>query len=60
MTDAVAGAAIYYTTDGTTPTTSSPVYSTPITVSSTETLKADATATGYVRSAVTSGTYTIQ
>jgi hypothetical protein len=59
ITTALAGATIYYTTDGTTPTPSSPVYSTPISVSATETLKADATAPGYVRSAVTTGVYTI-
>jgi hypothetical protein len=61
ISNAAAGATIYYTTDGTTPTTSSPQYTpgTPILVSSTETLKADATATGYVRSAVASAKYTI-
>jgi hypothetical protein len=61
ISDAVPGATIYYTTNGTTPTTSSPVFTpgNPITVSSTETLKADAFAPGYVRSTVTAGTYTI-
>jgi hypothetical protein len=61
LSDATPGATIYYTTDGTTPSTSSPVYSpgTPITVSSTETVKADARATGYFRSVVASATYTI-
>jgi len=59
ISDALAGATIYYTTDGTVPTTSSPVYSGPISVGSTETLKADATATGYLRSAVAGAAYTI-
>jgi hypothetical protein len=59
ISDALAAATIYYTTDGTTPTTSSPVYSGLITVSSTETLKARAMATGYLASAVKTGKYTI-
>lgn len=59
INDAVSGAKIYYTTDGSTPTTSSPVYGGSITVSSTQTLKAFATAAGYVRSVAASATYTI-
>jgi Chitobiase/beta-hexosaminidase C-terminal domain/Putative Ig domain len=50
---------IYYTTDGTTPTTGSPVYSSPITVSTTETVQAIATAAGFSQSNVGSATYTI-
>ena len=53
------GATIYYTTNGTTPTTSSSVYSGPITVSSTETIRAIAVASGYSNSSVASATYTI-
>jgi hypothetical protein len=56
---ATPSATIYYTTNGTTPTTSSPVYSGPITVSATETLAAIALATGDSASAVGSATYTI-
>lgn len=57
--DATSNATIYYTTNGTTPTTGSTVYSGPITVSSSETLMAIATATGYSTSTVGSAVYTI-
>ena len=60
LSDATAGATIFYTTDGSTPTTSSTVYSAAIAVSSTTTIKAIATAPGFSTSAVASGTYTIQ
>ena len=59
LSDATAGATIYYTTNGTTPTTTSTKYTTTITVNSTETIKAIATATGLANSAVASATYTI-
>jgi LysM repeat protein len=59
ITDATAGAIIYYTTNGATPTTSSSVYSGPISVSATETLKAIAAETGYTTSAASSAAYTI-
>jgi hypothetical protein len=54
-----AGAAIYYTTDGSTPTASSRVYGGPVSVASTIVLKAIATASGYADSEVASGTYTM-
>ncbi len=57
--DATSGATIYYTTNGTTPTTSSTEYIGPVTVGSTETIEAIATASGYSTSAVASATYTI-
>ena len=59
ISDATSGATIYYTTNGTTPATSSSVYSGAITISATETLEAIATATGYSTSAVASAGYTI-
>ena len=59
ISDSTAGATIYYTTNGTTPTTSSPVYTGTISVSSTETIKALAVVSGYTNSAVASATFTI-
>jgi N-acetylneuraminic acid mutarotase len=59
ISDATSLAAIYFTTDGSTPTTGSSLYSGPITVSSSETLLAIATASGDTVSAVASATYTI-
>jgi hypothetical protein len=59
ISDTTSGSTIYYTTNGTTPTTSSSVYSSAINVSSTETLEAIATASGYSQSAVGSAAYTI-
>jgi N-acetylneuraminic acid mutarotase len=59
ISDATPGATIYYTSNGTPPTTSSSVYSAPVTVTSTETLEAMATASGYSSSDIASATYTI-
>jgi hypothetical protein len=59
ISDATPGATIYYTTNGTTPTTSSTKYTGPITVSSTETLMAIATVGGNVSSTVAAAAYTI-
>ena len=56
ISDATAGATIYYTTNGTTPTTSSTVYSGGvITVSSSETLEAMAGLSGYSYSTASAG-----
>jgi hypothetical protein len=59
LSDSTAGAQIYFTTDGTTPTASSTKYMSAIAVSATETLQAIAVATNYNPSAVASATYTI-
>ncbi|HEX3472105.1 MAG TPA: FG-GAP-like repeat-containing protein [Silvibacterium sp.] len=59
IADATSGATIYYTINGTTPTTSSTKYTGAIAVSSTETIAALAVASGYANSVVTSATYTI-
>jgi hypothetical protein len=57
--DATAGATIYYTTNGGTPTTSSTKYTGAVTVGSSETIKAIATAANYTTSGVATATYTI-
>ena len=59
LSDATAGAKIYYTTNGTTPTTTSSLYSKPITASATTTIEAIAVATNYGNSSVASGVYKI-
>lgn len=59
IADSTAGATLYYTLDGTSPTTSSNKYSTPLTVSMTTTVNAVAVATGYNNSSVASAAFTI-
>jgi len=59
IADATAGAAIYYTTDGSTPSASSAPYAGPISVSVSETINAIAILTNYNNSAIASATYTI-
>ncbi len=53
------GASIYYTTNGSTPTTSSSLYTAPMTLSSTTTLKAIAVKNGMLNSTVASASFTI-
>ncbi len=59
ISDSTPNATIYYTTDGSTPTINSTKYAGAITVSSSETINAIATASGYSQSAAASATYTI-
>ena len=59
ITSTTEGATIYYTLDGSDPTEESNVYSAPITVSETTTIKAFTGATGYDNSAIAEATYTI-
>jgi hypothetical protein len=63
LSDVTAGVVIYYTTNGTTPTTSSARYARAITIPATapaiETIKAIAVATGYANSSVASAIYTM-
>lgn len=56
---ATGGAAIYYTLDGSTPTTASARYTVPITITANTTIRAIALATGQTQSNVGSAAYTI-
>ena len=58
ITDTAGGTAIYYTTNGSTPTTASTLYAGAFTVASNTTVQAIASASGYLQSSVTSATYT--
>ena len=59
LADSSLAASIYYTLDGTNPTTASSQYSAPMNISTTTTINAFATAPGLSASSITSGTYTI-
>jgi Legume lectin domain/Chitobiase/beta-hexosaminidase C-terminal domain len=58
LSSTTATATIYYTLDGTVPTPASTLYSEPITVSDDTTVRAFASAPGYVQSGVSSATFT--
>lgn len=57
---AVAGSTIYYTTNGSTPTTSSSIYAEPLTLTTTTTIKAKAYHPDYTPSPVLTQAYTIR
>ncbi len=60
LSDSASGASIYYTTDGSTPVSTSPVYSGAIAVNTSETITAIAVAPGLSSSQAVSAAYTIQ
>ncbi|HTV08086.1 MAG TPA: chitobiase/beta-hexosaminidase C-terminal domain-containing protein [Candidatus Aquilonibacter sp.] len=59
MADSTSGATIYYTVDGSTPTTASPAYTAPFLVTSTMTVKALAVAPGEANSSLASQTFSV-
>ena len=59
LSSATAGATIFYTTDGSDPTAGSAVFSTPINLTATATIKAFAIFPDFFDSAINSATYTI-
>lgn len=59
LAEATPATTIYYTTDGSTPTASSPIYRGPLTVSSPVTIKAMAATPGQLNSPIASGTYLV-
>lgn len=59
ISSATSGATLYYTTNGSTPTTASTLYSGPITVAVSETVKVLAVKANYINSAIASAAYDI-
>ena len=60
LSDSTPGASIYYTTDGSTPTSGSTLYSGPLTIATSETIQVIALVPGFSPSSLASATYTIQ
>lgn len=60
ITDAIPGSAIYYTQDGSTPTTSSALYTGPFTITTSQTVSAIAAGPGLLSSAVASAAYIVR
>jgi Chitobiase/beta-hexosaminidase C-terminal domain len=54
INESTTGSTIYYTTEGSTPTTSSQVYSSPFTICASTTVEVMATASGFVQSGIAS------
>lgn len=59
LSDSSPSPTIYYTTNGSTPTTSSSVYSSPISITATTVVNAMAASSGLTNSSVSSATYTL-
>jgi hypothetical protein len=59
ISDSTTGTTIYYTTDGSTPTINSAIYSKGVPISATATVNAIAAVNGYLQSPMSSATYTI-
>ncbi|MGC2635783.1 MAG: chitobiase/beta-hexosaminidase C-terminal domain-containing protein [Acidobacteriaceae bacterium] len=59
LSDMPTNGSIYYTTDGSTPTTGSTLYTGPITINSTEAIEAIAASPSLLNSGVASATYTV-
>jgi hypothetical protein len=59
LSDAASGATIYYTLDGTAPTASSPVYTAPLTIKATTTVRAAAQLPSFTLSPLASSTFTL-
>jgi hypothetical protein len=59
ITDSTPNAQIFYTTEGSIPSTASTLYTGPFTITSTQTINAIATGTGLIASTVASETYTL-
>jgi len=60
LSEATSGVNIYYTTDGSGPTTSSPIYSGPITIANSMVIEAMAAGSGYTNSGLARASYTIK
>jgi len=59
LSDSTTGATIYYTTNGSTPTTSSQTYTAPFLVGATQTVQAIAVENGFLNSPVSTAPYTV-